>query len=144
MQTRRASKRLSSTAASNEGDTESSAMAIDPTDPPETSSSTALAISLPEDIDVAAIQTLVPDFNIFKPTSESIIVLYRVLTQQASTLDEVLQDRDATRAEVQRLEVELDQAIQDQDVQSSQLRNDLEGVRSELVEVRRQKEQSGL
>lgn len=143
MQTRRGSKRLSSTVASNEGDTDTSAMAIDPPTTSDTFSSSGLTLSLPENVDASIIQTLLPDFDISKPTSDSIIALYRALVQQANTIDEVSQDRDAARAEAQRLEVELDQALQDQDVQSSQLRSNLEEVQSELAEAKRQKEQSG-
>lgn len=142
MQTRRVSKRLSSTAASTEGDAESSAMAIDA---PATASATETiqTLSIPEDIDVSALQTLLPGLDAVNPSPDSIIALYRTILQQASIIEELSQERDSARAEASRFEVELDQALQDQEIQTTQIKSNLEEVQNELAEVKRQKEQLG-
>lgn len=139
MQTRRLSKRLNLNSTSVEGDEEHPSTSQLNSD----SSHPTFDLTLPEDLDADTLQTLLPDFALLKPTPESILNLYRTIQRQASQLDEVTLERDAALSNVSRYEVELDQALQDQDVQTTQLRSTLEEVQSELAEVKRQKEELG-
>ncbi|KAF8318500.1 hypothetical protein DL93DRAFT_2054404 [Clavulina sp. PMI_390] len=133
MQTRRHSRRLNPGAASTSEDPETASAAGDI----EMGDASAhLALEFPEDIDVNALQTLLPSQPLDAPTPDLIYSVYRLLLEQTSQLEQYAQERDAARADASRLEVELDQALQDQDVELSRLRETVEVVQKELAQTK--------
>jgi nucleoprotein TPR len=94
-------------------------------------------VHLPENIDLDTLKTLLPDFDVVHPTPEAILSVYQLILRQNEQLEDVAQDRDAARADVTRCEVELDQALQDRDVQTRQLRTSLDETQAELVKSQR-------
>lgn len=104
----------------------------------------SLPVQIPEEFDTDTLQALLPDFNLATPTTDAIMALYQLVLQQRNDLDETSKERDLARADISRYEVELDQALQDQDVQASQLRASLEEAQSDLVKSRNQIAELGL
>jgi nucleoprotein TPR len=138
MQTRRLSKRLNANAsvADSEGDVSVAA-------PPSEAGSIihSLEVEIPQDLDVDALQALLPSLVATKPSPDAILSLYKAFLEQTVFITELTREKDAARAEVSRYEVELDQALQDQDVQTGQLRTALEETQAELVQVKKQKDE---
>jgi len=140
MQTRRHSRRLNASAsvAESEGDAATAA-------PPSEAGSTipSLEVEIPQDLDVDALQTLLPGLVATKPSPDAILGLYKAFLEQAVFVTELTKEKDAARAEASRYDVELDQALQDQDVQASQLRTALEEAQTELIKVQKEKNELG-
>lgn len=140
MQTRRHSRRLNAntSAAESEGDTSAAAPASE-----SGSIIHSLEVEIPLDLDVDTLQTLLPGLVATKPSPDAILSLYKAFLDQTVFITELTKEKDAARAEASRYEVELDQALQDQDVQTSQLRTTLEETQAELVQVKKQKDELG-
>lgn len=143
MQTRRHSRRLNANVSAT--DSEGEAAANVTAAPPSESSSTihTFEVEIPHDLDVDSLQTLLPGFVATKPTPNAILSLYRAFLEQAAFITELSEEMDASRAEVSRYDVELDQALQDQDVQAGQLRTALEEAQKKLTQVQKQKDELG-
>jgi hypothetical protein len=109
----------------------------------QTSETNVLANSLhleaPDDFNIDELQRFLPGLSLLAPTAETIAAVYRFALDQVIQLDLISQDRDQARAAVTRMEVELDQALQDQDVQSSQLRTSLEEAHGELETIKKER-----
>ncbi|KAF8340345.1 uncharacterized protein EI90DRAFT_3035253 [Cantharellus anzutake] len=89
-------------------------------------------VDIPDDVDMSALDNLFPGFPLSSPTPDTVVSMYRTLLAQGLTIDALEKEKDQARADVLRLEVELDQALQDHEVQISQMRTSIEQVHSEL------------
>ncbi|KAJ7236740.1 hypothetical protein B0H12DRAFT_1139991 [Mycena haematopus] len=98
-----------------------------------------LTIFIPSDIDVNTLSDLLPEMSITSQTPEGIIELYRRLVDLASKLDVAVRERDEDRADVERIEVELDQALQDKEALSKELESSAEHLQTELEQVKQQR-----
>ena len=139
MKTRRKAKQLNQTAESADGNIDSS-ISQSPEAHPHAN---ALYLEAPDDFNVDDLERLLPGLSLMVPTAETIIAVYRFALDGAIQLDLVTQDRDQARADVTRLEVELDQALQDQDVQSEQLRTSLDEAHKELEKLKTERVEFG-
>jgi hypothetical protein len=103
----------------------------------------SLTIVTPEDLDVDALSSLVPDADLSEPNSEVIISVYRLLLQHAAELNATQRQLDESRAEVEKKDVELDQALQDRESMSKELEQSQESALVELEKSKREKDQLG-
>ncbi|KAJ7288016.1 hypothetical protein C8J57DRAFT_504699 [Mycena rebaudengoi] len=100
-----------------------------------------LVVLLPSDIDIDTLSNLLPETSITSPSPDGIIELYRRLIDFASKLDTAVRERDEDRAEVERIEVELDQAIQEKEVLSKDMEGSAETLHAELRQVRQERDE---
>ncbi|EGN98500.1 hypothetical protein SERLA73DRAFT_169454 [Serpula lacrymans var. lacrymans S7.3] len=119
--TRRKSKAAAAAAADLEHDGSSQA-----TD--EHLSNVPLNVPIPVDVDAETLASLLPDTSITSPTPENIVSLYRLLLAQG---------------EIDRKDVELDQALQDRESQTREYESSLEIVHNQLNDAKREREQLG-
>lgn len=105
--------------------------------------STSLAIELPEDIDVDSLQDILPDISISSPSSESIVAVYRLLLAQVQDGDALQRELEEARAEAERKDVELDQALQDKESQAKEHEASLEVMQKDTKDLKQEKEQLG-
>ncbi|KAG1766147.1 hypothetical protein EDD22DRAFT_978513 [Suillus occidentalis] len=99
------------------------------------------SIPLPVDIDVETLSSLIPEVSFATPTPETIVSVYRLLLAQVAETNATQRDLEEARAEVERREVELDQAYQDAENKTKSLETSLENVQSQLTVTRQEKEQ---
>ncbi|KAF7314521.1 hypothetical protein MKEN_00925200 [Mycena kentingensis (nom. inval.)] len=101
-------------------------------------SAAELTLTIPDDVDVDALSALLPGANVTTQSPDGIVELYRRLIELSADLDASIRERDEKNADVERMEVELDQALQDKE----SLSKDLEGSTENLqVEVRKLKQE---
>ena len=103
----------------------------------------SLTIVTPEDLDVDTLSSLVPDADLSEPNSEVIISIYRLLLQHVADLNSTQRQLDESRAEVEKKDVELDQALQDRESMSKELEQSQESAHVELEKCKREKDQLG-
>ncbi len=102
-----------------------------------------LTISIPEDIDEDVLADIIPDANLTSITSDDVVTLYRALIAQVANVDSMARNRDEIRAELERKDIELDQALQDKETSSKDLEDSAESVHEELIHVKRERDELG-
>ncbi|KAJ3826801.1 hypothetical protein EV361DRAFT_893712 [Lentinula raphanica] len=112
----------------------------------EASSSTqatqsSFTVPVPEDFDIDAFTSIVPDFDIHSPTPDSLLNLYRLILEQSGVIDASQRDLDELRAEAEKKDVELDQALQDNEQSSKDLEQQVERLQEELTQVKQERDQ---
>ncbi len=105
--------------------------------------SSAFVVNIPEDVDFDALSALLPDVNLSNPAPETIVSLYRLLLGQVADTDAAQRELEDARAEIQRKDVELDQALQDRETATSELESTLEAVQKELAQVKEERDALG-
>ena len=103
----------------------------------------SLTIVTPEDLDVDTLSSLVPDVDLSEPNSEVIISVYRLLLQHVAELNATQRQLDESHAEVEKKDVELDQALQDRESMSKELEQSQESALVQLEKAKREKDQLG-
>ena len=101
-------------------------------------------IEIPDDLDIESLQNILPDSLLTSPTPESIIQLYRILLAQVAEAGSAQRVLEEARAEGERKDVELDQALQDKETLSKDFEGSLELLQSELKEVKHERDQLGI
>ncbi|KAG2144206.1 hypothetical protein DEU56DRAFT_790720 [Suillus clintonianus] len=99
------------------------------------------SVPLPIDIDVEELSSLIPEVSFATPTPETIVSVYRLLLAQVTETNATQRDLEEARAEVERREIELDQAYQDAENKTKSLESSLENVQNQLTVTRQEKEQ---
>jgi nucleoprotein TPR len=99
------------------------------------STSPTFSLSLPSDIDVDALNALIPGESLDTPSEHAVLRLYRTLLAHATQVDATTREVEALRAEAEKKEVELDQAYQDRENDKRELENRINGLRKELRTV---------
>ncbi|KAJ6584124.1 hypothetical protein DFH09DRAFT_1434376 [Mycena vulgaris] len=130
--TRRKSKAAAAAAAADSENEPSSPTAED---------TQRLTIFIPSDIDLDTLSNLLPETSITSQTPEGIIELYRSLIDLASKLDAAARDRDEDRAQAEKMEVELDQALQDREAMSKELEGSAEHWQADLKKVKQERDE---
>ncbi|KAK7048611.1 protein MLP1 [Favolaschia claudopus] len=131
MKTRRKSKAAAAAAAADDNDAAS----------PSAEDGQRLTIFIPSDIDLDTLSNLLPETSITTQTPDGVVELYRQLVDLAAKLDVAVRERDEDHAEVERIEVELDQAIQDKEALSKDLEGSAESLQTELKQVKQQRDE---
>lgn len=102
------------------------------------------SFDVPDDVDLESLTNIVPeDINLTSPTPESIVSLYRYLLAQVEEIDASQRELEEARAEGERKDIELDQALQDRESQSHEYEASLDTLQSELKEVKQERDQLG-
>jgi len=101
-------------------------------------------IEIPDDIDLESLQNILPDTSLTAPSPDSIVSLYRLLLAQVEEADATQRELEDARAEAEKKDVELDQALQDRESQTKDLETSLNIVQNELKEVKQERDQLGV
>ena len=102
-----------------------------------------LHITLPDDIDEDALSNLIPDINLTSLSSDDVLSIYRLLISQLLNLDSAQRERDEARADIERKDIELDQALQDKESLTNDLETSVESVHKELQQLKQERDQLG-
>ena len=139
MRTRRKSRQVAAAAAAVELDIEQ-AGSVAPSDAPASPSKVDFSVSIPDDLDLEYLSRLLPDVSYESPSQDAILSLYRLIVTQAGDLDGALRDLEESRAENERKDVELDQALQDRESSVSSLDVQVKALQEELVRVKQERD----
>lgn len=102
-----------------------------------------LHITLPDDIDEDALSNLIPDINLTSLSSDDVLSIYRLLISQLLNLDSAQRERDEARADTERKDIELDQALQDKESLTNDLEASAESVHKELQQLKQERDKLG-
>jgi nucleoprotein TPR len=138
MRTRRKSKVAAAAAA--ERDAES----VAPSDA-GTASQTRLdfSVTIPDDLDFDYLSRVLPDVSFETPSPDTILSLYRLVVTQAGSLETANLELEESRAENERKDVELDQALQDRESSASSLEIQVKGLQEEVVKLKQERDTLG-
>lgn len=103
----------------------------------------SIEITLSDDLDEDALSKLIPEINLTSLSSDDILLIYQLLLSQLTSLDSAHQERDEARAESERKDIELDQALQDKESLTNDLEASVESVNKELQQVKQERDQLG-
>lgn len=103
----------------------------------------SLTTSIPEDIDEDVLANILPDVNLTSLAVDDVLELYRTIIAQAARIDHMERERDEVKAELERKDVELDQALQDKETLIKDSEESTESVHHELVQVGQERDQLG-
>jgi nucleoprotein TPR len=143
MRTRRKSKAAAAAAAAAETDNDASG-SVAPLEGSTTGSfRVEFSVSIPDDLDLAYLSKLLPDFSFETPSSDAVLSLYRFVVSQAVDLDGALRDLEESRAEVEKKDVELDQALQDRESSVASLETQVKSFQEELAKVKEERNTLG-
>jgi nucleoprotein TPR len=141
MRTRRKSKQAAAAAAA-EPDNEP-AGSVAPLEGPASSSRVAFSVPVPDDLDLEYLSRLLPDFSFETPSPDAILSLYRFVVSQAVDFDASHRDLEESRAEVERKDIELDQALQDRESSASSFETQIKSLQEELAKVKEERNTFG-
>lgn len=99
---------------------------------------------MPDDIDLATLSSLLPDTSITSPSPDAIVALYRLLLDQSSALETTGQDLETARAETEKKDVELDQALQDRETGIKEMEEQVEAAQEELKKLKSERDELGI
>jgi nucleoprotein TPR len=102
------------------------------------------SLAIPADIDVETLSNHLPGVSLTSVSAESIITLYKTLLAQVSQFDAVQRDLDEARAEAERKDIELDQALQDRESLAKDLETSLETAHSEVGKLKLERDEIGM
>ena len=102
-----------------------------------------LEITLSDDIDKDALSKLIPDIDLASLSADDILSIYRLLLSQLISLDSAQRERDEARADTERKDIELDQALQDKESLSNDHEASVESIHKELQQVKQERDQLG-
>lgn len=100
-------------------------------------------VAIPDDLDTELLANLLPEVNLDAPSQADVVALYRLLVAQASESDALQVELEETKAEVERKDVELDQALQDKETGTKELEATLENVQNELKQAKQERDEIG-
>ncbi|KAF9077487.1 hypothetical protein BDP27DRAFT_1397327 [Rhodocollybia butyracea] len=101
----------------------------------------SLNVPIPEDFDIEALSSLVPDLDVHFPSPDTLLSIYQLLLEQSGALDATQREVDELRAEAEKKDVELDQALQDREQSSKDTEQQLERIQDEMTQVKRERDQ---
>lgn len=99
-----------------------------------------LTLAIPEDINYDVLSALLPDVDLESPSPDAIVALYRLVVAQTADVDVVQRELEDFKAELQRKDVELDQALQDRESAAKELEGMSESLQNELRQTKQEKE----
>lgn len=102
-----------------------------------------LVLTLPDDINEEVLSSLFPDTILTSISAQDVVALYRLLVAQVTIRDIAERERDDVRAELERKDVELDQALQDKESLSKELEANIEASNEELDKLKEERNHLG-
>lgn len=139
VKTRRKSKAAAAAAAEQELETASTQGTEDLSLP----AASSFLVQIPPDLDIDTLSHILPDVSFSKPDPETVLAVYRLLLAQVADQDDNRRDLEELRAEVERKEIELDQAIQDGETRTKDLEESLATLQKEASTVKEERDQLG-
>ena len=106
-------------------------------------SAASFLVPIPPDLDLDTLSHILPDVSFAKPDPETVLAVYRLLLAQVADQDDTRRDLEELRAEVERKEIELDQAIQDGETKTKDLEDSLETRQKEVSTIKEERDQLG-
>jgi nucleoprotein TPR len=101
------------------------------------------SVSIPDDFDLDYLSKFLPDVSFESPSPDTVLSLYRLVVSQAVDSEEALRELEELRAENERKDIELDQALQDRESSVSSLETQCKGLQEELVKVKQERDTFG-
>lgn len=101
---------------------------------------TTLELTLPEELDVDALSSLLPDVTLENPKGEDILGLYEVLLSRDAELEEARRALEEARGEVERAEVERDDALHQRESVRSEVEGELSRAQEELENIKKERD----
>ncbi|KAI9435095.1 hypothetical protein H4582DRAFT_2080017 [Lactarius indigo] len=98
------------------------------------------SVPIPDDLDFDYLSRVLPDVSFETPSPDSVLSLYRLVITQAVSLESAHHDLEESRAENERKDVELDQALQDRESSVSSLESQVKGLQEELTKVKQDRD----
>lgn len=98
------------------------------------------SVPIPDDLDFDYLSRVLPDVSFETPSPDTVLSLYRLVVTQAVGLESALHDLEESRAENERKDVELDQALQDRESSVSSLEAQVKCLQEELTKVKQDRE----
>ncbi|KAH9974884.1 hypothetical protein BGW80DRAFT_1444514 [Lactifluus volemus] len=98
------------------------------------------SVSIPDDFDLDYLSKFLPDVSFESPSPDTVLSLYRLVVSQAVDSEEALRELEELRAENERKDIELDQALQDRESSVSALETQCKGLQEELVKVKQERD----
>jgi nucleoprotein TPR len=136
VKTRRKSKAAAAAAAELEHETAS-------TQGTEDLSLSPFLVPIPPDLDLDTLSHILPDVSFSKPDPETVLAVYRLLLAQVADQDDTRRDLEELRAEADRKDIELDQAIQDGETKTKDLEDALDTLQKEVATIKEERDQLG-
>ncbi|TDL22268.1 hypothetical protein BD410DRAFT_789007 [Rickenella mellea] len=97
--------------------------------------------SLPSDVSFTALSELLPDVSFESPSPETIIHCYKLVLEQHEQISNFQRDLEDLRAEAERKDVELDQALQDRESAVREMEGAVETAQNELKLAKLEKDE---
>ena len=113
-------------------------------DAPSASTLTTFSVSLPSDIDLDTLSTLIPGEPLETPSEDTVLHLYRTLLAHATQVEATTREVEELRAEAEKKEIELDQAYQDRENDKKELENLADGLQKELTTIKTERDELGM
>lgn len=98
---------------------------------------------LPDDVRFTALATIIPNVSFESPSPETILTCYKLLIAQNEQIEANQRDLEELRAEGEKRDVELDQALQDRETAVRDLETSVESAQSELMQAKKEKDELG-
>lgn len=111
--------------------------------PSALTSSASFLVPIPPDLDIDTLSHILPDVSFAKPDPETVLAVYRLLLAQVADQDDSRRDLEELRAEIDRKDVELDQAIQDGETKTKDLEGAVETLQKEVSAIKEERDQLG-
>lgn len=104
----------------------------------------SFTVPIPEDFDLEGLTNLVPDLDVHSPSPDALVNLYQLLLEQSGIIDSSQREVDELRAEAEKKDVELDQALQDREQSSKDTELQVEQIQEELNQVKQERDHLGM
>ncbi|EIN12937.1 hypothetical protein PUNSTDRAFT_97919 [Punctularia strigosozonata HHB-11173 SS5] len=99
-----------------------------------------LNITLPNDVDIDSLATLLPDVSFTSLTPSGAVALMKLIQTQAMMVDNTQRELEECKAEGEKKDVELDQALQDKENTAQELETALQLANDELKTVKEERD----
>jgi nucleoprotein TPR len=110
----------------------------------EDTSHATLAVALPDDLDLELLAQCAPEVDDWSNlTADTVLKVYSAFLTYAKEHDSIQENLERTTAELEKKDVELDQALQDRESASNEFEVTLETTKVELDKTKQQCEQLG-
>lgn len=96
----------------------------------------SFTVPIPENFDLDGLTSLVPDLDVHSPSPDALLNLYQILLEQSGLIESCQHEVDDLRAEAEKKDVELDQALQDREQASKETEHQAEHLQEELNQVK--------
>ncbi|KAG6376921.1 hypothetical protein JVT61DRAFT_953 [Boletus reticuloceps] len=141
VKTRRKSKAAAAAAAAAAAEQDHETASTQGTEDFSFSAPTSFLVPIPPDLDLDTLSHILPDVSFAKPDPETVLAVYRLLLAQVADQDDTRRDLEELRADIQRKDIELDQAIQDGETKTKDLEETVDTLQKEATTSKQERDQ---